>query len=452
MKSLRAACGLITCAVLLFPTGVTAQSKAITLQQATEIARERNLDILQSSNSVEAAQAVVLAARGNYLPTLSASAGWSRTQSDRSASSTQIVGGQPIEFPGSFSVTNSFSSGVSAGYTIFDGFQREGTMGRAVSNAVLAEQQAARTRQAIVFLVERSYINVLRNEQLVKVGEENLKRGRRQLERITESNRVGASSLADVYRQQSQVASNELDLITAQNNYNKAKADLIALIGLDVSNDYEIADPSISSEITPADLNAVAERYSNFSELSRRALISRPDYLGANESLQAAESGVTSARSGYFPTVSAFAGYSLSNTEISRLSENKNMNWGLSLRWTIFDGFQTNQSLQSAMASQRNAEISLRQAERNINVEVKKALLDLDAARKAYEVSQKGLVSAQEDRKIAEERYNLGAGTLLDLLQANAGLVGAEASMVNAAYDYVIAKRNVEFSLGERAF
>jgi outer membrane protein len=383
---------------------------------------------------------------------LSASAGWNRTQNDRAASSNQVIGGVAFTTPAAFSVTNRFSSGIDLNYTIFDGFSREANYNRASSSSVSAEQTAARTRQSIIFQIEAGYLNVLRNEQLVKVSEENLKRDRRQLERITESNRVGALSLADVYRQQSQVASDELNLITAQNNFDKAKADLVALMGLDMKDDYTFADPAISTEIQQSELDATAEQFKSFTDLTQRAIASRPDYKSASESFNASESGVTLARSGYFPRISASAGYSLSNERLSKLSDNKTLYWGLNLNWTLFDGFQTNQSLQSAIVQKRNAELSLAQTERNISVEVKKALLDLDAARKQYEVSQKGLVSATQDYRIAEERYNLGAGTLLDLLTANANLVNAQANKVNASYDFVTAKRNLEYVLGERSY
>jgi outer membrane protein len=255
-----------------------------------------------------------------------------------------------------------------------------------------------------------------------------------------------------VYRQQSQVAVDELALINAQNDFDKGKADLVALIGLDVAQDFIFADPSVSGSIDSTDLVMTRSKYQSLNDLTRRALVSRSDFRSVKAGLDAAESGVTSARSGYFPSLSANAGYSASNEELGKLFDYKTLSWGVRLSWTLFDGFATNASIQNAIATKRNAEINLAQTERSIGVEVKKALLDLDAAMKQYDVSQKGLVSATEDRKIAEERYNLGAGTLLDLLIANAGLVNAQANLVNASYNYIIAKRNVEYVLGERAY
>ncbi len=423
------------------------QPTILTLDEAIKLALEKNLSIIKSQNNIDAAQSSVLAAYGNYLPTLSASGSWSR--SERTGQRTI----QGITIPGatSTSTSNSFQAGLSLGYTVFDGFRREASFNRTTASATATEQTAVRTRQSIRFQTESEFLNILRLEQLVKVTEENLKRDQRQLERITESNRVGALSLADVYRQQSQVATDELNVINSQNNYNKAKADLVALIGLDMGTEYQFADIGLSTTIDQGELKASAEKYKNFDDLVQRAITARPDYLAARESYNASESGVTSARSGYFPRISASAGYGLSNSELSKLSDNKSLSWGVDLSWSIFDAFQTNEALQTAIVTKKNSETSLKQSEREISVEVKKALLDLEAARKQVEVSQKGLQSATEDRKIAEERYNLGAGTLLDLLTANANFVNAEANTINSSFSYNIAKRNMEYVIGERA-
>jgi outer membrane protein len=266
------------------------------------------------------------------------------------------------------------------------------------------------------------------------------------------SNRVGASSLADVYRQQSQTAKDELDLINARNTFDKARADLMAFIGQDAAVEYLIADSSLAIAPESGEITSQADRYKDLRSLTQRAITSRPDYLSTVETYNAADAGVTAARSGYLPSLSAFAGYSLGNTQLSTIADNKSINWGLSARWTLFDGFQTNRALQSASVETRNAEIAVRQAELNISAEVKKTMLDLEASRKALDVTQKGLRSAQEDRRIAEERYNLGAGTLLDLLVANANLVTAEAARINATYDFFIAIRTMEYVLGERTY
>jgi outer membrane protein len=447
---MRRALSLSLFLLLAFP--LPGQTKNLTLEQAKAIALERNLNVAEAQNNIQAAQARALAARGGYLPSISASGGWSRSQSTREGTTTQVINGFPVTSPAFFQVTNNFTAGLSAGYTLFDGFAREGNLGAATSLATVSELTAARTRQAIIFQVVTDYLNVLRNEYLVSVSAENLKRDLRQLERIVESNRVGALSMADVYRQKSQVAIDEVALITQQNNYDKSKADLVALIGLDVAVEYTFNDPLLPTGKDSLDAVIHAPIPGGIAEMTQKALTARADYMGAKENLSASESGVTAARSGYFPSASVFGGYSLLNDQLGTLSQNRNLNWGLQLRWTLFDGFQTNQQIQSAMASKRNAEITLAQTERNVGVDVKKAFLDLEASRKAYDASQEGLVSATEDRKIAEERYNLGAGTLLDLLTANANLVQAQANLANSTFGFLVSRYNLEYAIGERAY
>ena len=429
----------------------TQQTKVLTLDKAISVALDQNVSVRQALNNSSSAQSGVLAAYGTYMPSLSASGSWTRQQTDRPAS-TQLIGGQPIAVPATASTSSNYSTGLSLGYTIFNGFAREAGFNQAVSAATSTDQQTLRTTQQVVFQVQAAYLTVLRNRELVKVAEENLKRDQRQLDRITESNRLGALSIGDVYRQQSQVAQDEVLLISSQNTYDKSIADILSLIGADVNDAYDISDPSLPTELSESDFNATTDKVKSFGDVRQRALAARPDYMSAREGLNSAQSGVTSASSAYFPSLSAFAGYNLSNTEFAKLSESKGISWGLNVRWTLFDGFSTNRSVQSAIAQRRNAELSLLQTERNIGVDVKKALLDLDAARKQYDASLKGLQSATQDRKVAEEKYNLGSGTLVDLLTANAGLVNAQANKVNATYNYITSVRNLDYVIGEKKY
>ena len=429
------------------------QTTNLTLDQATQVALDHNQAIIQADANVGAAQAGVTAAYGGYLPSLSANGSWGRYATDKAASTTTSFGGGTFVLPANKSTINQFSTGINASWTLFDGFNRQGQVGQASSHSVATEQTASRTRQSIVFQTQSAYLNVLRNEQLVKVTDENLKRDNRQLERITESAKVGAAAQADVYRQASTVAADEYSLIQAQATYDKSKADLVDLVGLDVGNDYTFSDPTIAVDLSQAQLDSLSGLYGNFRDLQKRTLAARPDYMSARETLSAAESGVTSAKSSYFPSLTANAGYSLGTADqLANLNDTRTLNWGLRISWTLFNGFGTNADVQSAIANRRIAEIGLVQTERDIYAQLKKALLDFDAARKQYEVSQKGVTSAAEDRKIAEEKYNLGAGTLLDLLTANVNLVQAQVNRVNAVYNYITAKKNVDYTIGERSY
>lgn len=436
---------------LLLGSAGNAQEQTLTLQEAVNIALQNNLNIVQSQNNLQATESQARAAVGQYLPSVDASGSWRRTQTDQSGY-RGVIQGTPVDFPASSETNGSVSAGLSAGLTVFDFLGREGSVSAANAREAAAKHGVVRTRQAIVYQTVSEYLDVLRTEKLVGVTEENLKRDQRQLERITESNRVGALSLADVYRQQSQVASDELNVISATNNHLKTKADLLALIGLDGRQDYRVVDATLPTTIDTLEMQQLRSNYKGLGVLQDRAIQARPDFKAALENLNAADGSVTSAYSGYYPAIAAFGGYNLNGEKFSNLADNKSLSWGLNVRWNLFDGFLREQQIEGAEVSRRNAEIAKAQTERDVTVDVRKAVLDLDAAMKALQVSEKAMVSAVQDRKIAEERYNLGAGTLLDLLVANASYVNAEANKVNSVYGYLTAKYNLEFALGERAY
>jgi len=422
-------------------------AKVLTLDKCIEIALENNVTVRQQQFTLEGKQSRVLAAYGNLMPSLSVSGSWQRTQTDRAYTFIPQVGKLPIP---SRDVTNNFTTGVGTNLTLFNGFANTASLNEARSDALSSEYVLERTRQTAVLTVQQLYLNVLQYAQQVKVYEDNLKRDRRQLEQIQEKNKIGAVSLSNVYQQQVVVAQDEYTLIQAQGVYDKAKADLLSYLRLEPTESFELDASGIPSDIDTTEFSGINLQYADFSKLVEQAMASRPDYQSAIQSVDAASSAVTVARSSYFPTISAYYSYGLNSDELSysKLTENRAGYWGIRIDWPLFDRFQTNASIQNAQVNLRIAQDQLHQTELQIRTDIKKALLDLETAQKQIVAAQRAIVSATEERKIQEEKYNLGAATLLELLVANANYTNALSSKVAAVYSYLKARKNLDYVLG----
>jgi outer membrane protein len=246
------------------------------------------------------------------------------------------------------------------------------------------------------------------------------------LEQITEKNKLGSAALSDVYSWQATVGTAELTLINTKVSLEKAKLALLNYLALDVLGEYEFVDPNPNELVTGTDLNDV-------NKLVAEAMVVRNDYKAQQFTLSSAKRGITSAFAGYLPSLRATGSFSTDATDPSALFKSRGFNFGMNLSWSIFSGFSTDLSLQSAKVTVMNAEEDTRAMERQIKIDVKQGILDYQAAIKAFESAETTLKSSTESKKIYVEKYNLGSGTILDVLNA-------DATYLNAAYQKIYQK------------
>lgn len=424
------------------------KTTSITLESAVQTALDRNLGVITSQNSLQSAQTATTAAYGSYLPSLNLSGGFNRNFYWRNdPQSTTVINGVPTSIGGaSYTDYNNISTGLDASMSF--SFAKPYSVSHAEANQQSFEYSLSRMQQTTIYQAHQLFMTVVRNYELMKVSEENIKRDQQQLDRITESNKVGAVALADVYRQQAQVGNDEFSNIQAQNNFEKAKADVLAYLGVEMNQEYSFDFSGIPADIDTTEFAPLNQQYSDFNGLVTAAMNKRPDRLSSLSSLNSAQSSVSAAKAAYLPVFSTSLQYGYSNDAFSTLKDNRSLGFGISVSLPLFNGFQTQTNIQQAQISESTAQEQLAQSERIVTVDIRKALLDLEAAEKEVRVGAASVQSASMDLQIAQEKYNLGSGTLLDLLTAQANYTQAASNKVNAVNDYLLAKKGVEYAMG----
>jgi len=421
--------------------------QVLSLEDAIKIALQKNVLIKQTENSLQLSKSDVLLSYGNLIPSLNASAGFNWTRSEDEGG-VVTFGSISIPLPPTKTESRSYSASVSSGLTLFDGLSNFYSISQSKTNYEASKYKLLRLKQDVVFQTIVKYVSVLKAKKLLDVQEENLKWNKKSLETITERNRLGQVTLADVYQQQVNYGNAELLQIQAKNNFEIAKNDLLSYLSLDVSLPYEVQDFDIQNLIKELESEKLENVHLQFSELVKNALENRYDYLAKQLELEANDYGIAIARGGHFPRLTASIAASTRSNRLSDLGKSRTYVAGLSLSVPIFNGFTISNRVQLAEVNFKNTQLSLDEMERTIKVNLKKSLLDLDASKKKLEVNNKNVLAASENKKINEEKYNLGSNTLLNLLIANSQYVQAQNELINSAFDYLIIKKQMEYLLG----
>jgi len=436
---------LVSILLLITTNSLLAQNQ-LTLDQAIKIALQKNTGLISQENELAKGESGVDAAYGNFLPDLNAYGSWDWNRVEE-AGRTSNVNGVNVTFPASNSESRSYGVGANSNVVLFDGLSNFANLSRSKNSLDAIKLSIEGKKQEVVFQTINLYYSVVESDQLLKVREEDVKQQQKNLETIEERNRLGSLTKADVYQQQVQLGNAELEVIRASNTLETAKSNLLYYLGLDVLEKYTYSESLTDKELTILDTNINTD-YTKLNDLLNQALANRKDYLAQKLTLDSFNDNVTIANSRHWPRLSGNAGYGSFANAVGDIFNSHNFSAGLTLSIPIFSGFSTQNAIQIAEVDAMNYELQVSDTERLIKQNLQKTFLDLEAAKKALLVTEKNVKAAEENLKIEQEKYNLGAGKLLDVLIASTAYQNATTNYINAQFYYIRLSEELKYNLG----
>jgi outer membrane protein len=411
----------------------TPAQPAVTLAEAVQRAERVQPAVIRASADVRTAAAQRRSAWGAYLPRISASSSGSDFFSQGPARIDPVTG----ELTSGNSSSRSISTSLSASLDLFTGFRRGAEMraARATQTAAEASLIDARFEQALT--TTNQFLDALAAAQLLRVKEASVRRAEEQLKTAVAKLRAGSATKSDSLRSLVTLGTARLDQITTQTQLASAEANLARLIG--EPGRVRAADDSAFYRMLPVvDTQA----------LRTEAESKSPRIQSAGANAAAARASVRASRSAYWPslTLAANTGWNGSRTTDYDLFNQRQLS--LSLRWNLFDGFDRELTIVQRDAELDLAEANAADAQREVQAELTTRLAELDAARMRTEITQTSVAAATEDLRVQQQRYRLGASTIVDLLTSQEALNQAEVDVVNARFDYLRAKAQLEALIG----
>lgn len=422
-------------------TSVFAQQKIWSLQECVDYALENNITVQKSNNSILTSEQNVVAAKGNLLPSLGAS-----------ASQSMGFGNQEL-FQGQFVNRTSHQTnvGIQVSQNIFNGFRNTNLYKQSLLSQEASELQLQQLKDDISLNVANAYLNVLFNKENMEAAKAQTEFSKKQLDQVKSFVDAGVQPKANIFDAEATLASDEQSLTTAENNYNLSLLTLSQLL--------QIPYKGFQVEMIDIDASYFTLFYNDVDSILEYAYGNRNEIKLAEKNIEVAELGTQINKAGYWPSVSFGYGFG-SNVFYSNLTENedsffnqlnnqKSHSFRLGVNIPIFSQFQNKTAVAKSQIQELNSKLDLEQAKLDLEGNIQRAFTDAQAALKAYESAKKSIESQKLALENAEERYKLGNMTAFDLEQTRIRYLNAQNLLINAKYDFVFKTKVLDFYMGK---
>ena len=425
----------------LFNTLLFSQSdiRIISLQDAVDIALEKNINIKQSELNLKNSELTKSDAIGNFLPNIGASANHQWNVGRGVNVTTNIIE----------EITTQFSSATaSVGLPVYSGSRNVYQLHRANLEILASKYQLEDIKDDVKLFVANSYLQIMFNKEILKVQQSQLEITREEYKRTKDLIESGIFSPRQIFEIEANLASQEQRVVLAENNLRDVKLNLAQVLLIDDYESFDIADEDFSipfSEILENSPKEIFEKAKTF----------RNDIKLAETNISIAEKDFKIAKSFRLPSVTSFYSW---NTRISYLDNlpsfedqfdlNKGQTYGLGLNIPIFQGRAISNNIERSKINLERLKFQYEQEKLNLENTVNVAYNDLVGAIKLYEASNKTVKSLQSAFEDASDRFLLGSLNSFDFIQSKQLYEAAVSENIRAKFDYIFRLKVLEFYFG----
>jgi len=456
-----------------------------TIQRCIAYALDNNLDLQLSEMDIDINEANLIQSRHARYPDLNGFASnnynWGR--------SFDVFTNDAVD-----QRVRSNNFGLNSSMTVFNGFRITNTIKQNDMILEASKLDLEDTKNNITLNLLSAYLQILFNQENLENAQRQLDNSDEQISRtskLVDAGRLPESNLLDLL---SQRATDELQVVNAQNALALSTLQLKQLLQIPDEEPFEIVVPEI-----PEPTEAAVQ---NSETIYETALTTQPNIKSADLNVEISNLGIDIAKSNYYPTLSLNAGLNTfysSAQEVQRdvqvlgtetvqvgyaevpdpetgnivtipifrdgvpvtettfrdfgfwdqMDESFRRNIGLSLRIPIYNRHQARTAVTTAQIRSEQARINAKLIKNQLRQTIETSRQDVIAAEQSYDANSRREAALQETFRMTEQQYNLGAANITDLTVARNNLVNAQSDLIRAKYDFVFKRKILDFYLGK---
>ena len=409
-------------------------ARKISLDEAIRMAEQNAPAAIQAEGVERTSKAARVSAIGAILPSATLTAG--RAIQLGGGGTRVNQNGEQVAITSA--PTN--STGLSLNMTLFDGGQRLYNLRTSKYNIAAAEANRVTVKYNVALQVKQQYYAVLAALESRDAAELQMSQATEQFKTSVAKVRAGVATRSDSLRGVIQIGNAQLALITAQSSKEAADAALTRLVGSEVP--------------VSADRASVQENMATLPDSAELAALAKqgPAVQQAQANVEAAEESRKASKATYLPSLSASYSRSGSGTDprfgLGDGSYNYNGRLSFALSYPVFNNFQREEQVVRAKVAEVNAQVTLRDTRLAAQEALTQNIGALRSASQRVAIQVASVAAAEEDVRVQQQRYNIGASTFLDLITSQAALAQAQQALIQARYDYRIARAQLEALIG----